>query len=224
MNGHLTSTSVNLMKTLLKSALAAVACAAMLPMGSAMAAPTFMLSGPLSVSPGATFNVDLVASGVTDLYAFQFDLIFNPSLFKVNSVVEGAFLASAGPTFFGGGTIDNTGGEVAFTFSTLTSLVTGASGSGVLASFSVEAIGARNNSGAFSLSNVVALDSTLVSIDIVPGSTAVSIPSPGTLALVLTGLAIPICQRRRQAKIDSVGQSHTGQGHSGQGHSVATSM
>ena len=43
------------------------------------------------VSVGRTFSVDVTITGAADLYAFQFDVAFNPALVQVNSVTEGSF-------------------------------------------------------------------------------------------------------------------------------------
>ena len=97
------------MKTLLcrlKTCLAAAALAAM-PLQAAIAAPTFAVAAPDSVAPGASFPVQVSALDITDLYAFQFDLTFDPALFAASGAAEGPFLAGAGTTLFDGGAIDN---------------------------------------------------------------------------------------------------------------------
>ena len=61
---------------------------------------------PLSsgVSLGSNFTLDINIANVTDLYAFQFDIGFGPSVLQATSVVEGSFLPSGGFTFFIPGT------------------------------------------------------------------------------------------------------------------------
>ena len=81
--------------------------------------PTFaatVLVDPTSfnISPGQKFSLDVDVSNITDLYAFQFDLGFDPGLLSALSVTEGTFLPSGGSTFFLPGTIDNVGGTVTF--------------------------------------------------------------------------------------------------------------
>src|SRR5262245_39860176 len=61
-----------------------------------------------SVNEGDSFIVNANVTGVTDLYAWQFDLAFTPDLIGVSGdASEGAFLASAGSTFFIPGSNDN---------------------------------------------------------------------------------------------------------------------
>src|SRR5690349_16751681 len=64
---------------------------------------------------GDTFTVDVNVSGVADLYAFQFDLTFDPTLLFAVLVTEGGFLPGGGTTFFIPGTIDNVGGDITAT-------------------------------------------------------------------------------------------------------------
>src|SRR5438552_3229417 len=54
-----------------------------------------------------------------DVYAFQFDLAYNPSVIQLADVVEGPFLPMGGTTFFLPGTIDNTAGTVTSVADTL---------------------------------------------------------------------------------------------------------
>src|ERR1700733_5332824 len=53
---------------------------------------------PVDASQGQTFTVDIDITNVTDLYAYQFDLEFDPSIVSAISVVEGQFLPSGGST------------------------------------------------------------------------------------------------------------------------------
>ncbi len=70
---------------------------------------------------------------VSDLYAFQFDLAFDPTILELQSISEGTFLPGAGSTNFFPGTIDNTGGTATATADSLVGAIPGASGSGTLA-------------------------------------------------------------------------------------------
>src|SRR6185295_11006429 len=105
------------------------------------------MSVNVSASPaaiGVTFDAKIDIAGVADLYAFEFDLAFNPTVVRAVSVSEGPFLSNAGVTLFLPGTIDNLAGTVAFTSSTLIGAIPGATGSGTLAAlrFSTLAPGA----------------------------------------------------------------------------------
>src|ERR1700738_335986 len=53
-----------------------------------------------AVQPGQSFSLDVVISNVADLYAFQFDLAFDPFVLSATGVTEGPFLPSGGITAF----------------------------------------------------------------------------------------------------------------------------
>ena len=116
-------------------------------------------AGSASVSAGQTFDVPVSVSQVSDLFAFQFDLSFDPTILELQSISEGSFVPSAGATFFLPGTIDNTAGTATFTADSLVGAVPGASGNGELAAFSFKALAAGTS--ALTLSNVALLDSAL---------------------------------------------------------------
>src|SRR5262245_25360222 len=85
-----------------------------------------------TVTLGQTFTLDIAAT-VTDLYAFQFDLGYDPTVLSANSIVEGSLLPSGGSTFYIPGFIDNVGGTISGTADSLISAVPGVTGTGVLA-------------------------------------------------------------------------------------------
>ena len=109
-------------------------CAAALLGGALAALPAsaavVSLSGPSNVGTGSTFQIDVNATGFTDLYAYQFDISFDRALFGATGVTEGDFLAGVGSTFFDGGVIDDVGGTISFVFDSLIGPGPGASGSG----------------------------------------------------------------------------------------------
>ncbi|MBQ1765987.1 MAG: PEP-CTERM sorting domain-containing protein [Aquincola sp.] len=184
----------------LRAALAGLTlCAALAP---ATAATTLSITGPSSVALGSSFTLQVAATDVADLYAYQFDITFNPAAFQVGGVSEGAFLSTGGSTDFLGGMVDNSAGTVSFTLGTLIGLgVPGVNGSGVLASFSVTSIGSAPGVGTFGLANVTLLDST--GADISAGAMALNVsavPEPATWGLLLAGGALVAgVARRRQA-------------------------
>jgi len=160
----------------------------------AMAAPaaaqtvSFTTSGP--GLQGQPLGLDVRITGVVDLYAFQFSLSFNPSVLQAVGVTEGPFLPTAGGTFFGPGTINNTTGIVSFAFDSLVGTIPGANGSGILAHIDFTTPGAGTSPITFS--NVVLLNSALVDIPatITGGSISVSpIPEPAAALLLAAGLA-----------------------------------
>lgn len=146
-----------------------------------------------TVDVGQVFSLDIVVTGAVDLYAFQFDLGFNPTVIAGTSVSEGPFLATGGPTFFIAGSIDNAGGLISFTASTLLSAVPGVIGSGILAT--IQFSGLAPGVSPVNLFGVTLLDSTFAGIDVtnVGGtvtavSAAASVPEPATLALLAGGM------------------------------------
>jgi adhesin HecA-like repeat protein len=116
----------------------------------------------LTVSSGATFNVDVNVSNVTDLYGYEFDVTFTPTVLSAVASSEGSFLTAGGSTFFIPGTIDNSGGTVAATADTLLTAISGVSGSGTLATLTFDAIG--GGTSPLTIQNVQLLNSNLNSI------------------------------------------------------------
>ncbi len=52
----------------------------------------------LTVQPGAPFSLSIGISGVDDLFAFSFDVLFDPAVLALDSVEEGNFLVRGGTT------------------------------------------------------------------------------------------------------------------------------
>ena len=112
-----------------------------------------------TASTGSVVTVDVAISNVSDLYAYQFDLGFNPSVLQAVSSSEGPFLAGGGSTFFIPGTSDNLAGTVLATADTLLSATNGVNGSGELAVFTFDAVGAGIST--LSIQNETLLNSSL---------------------------------------------------------------
>jgi hypothetical protein len=158
-----------------------------------LAAPVLTTSAPSSITAGNTFNVGVSISGVTDLYGFQFDLAYDPTLLSATGISEQSFLSTAGSTLFMPGTIDNVAGNVLGTAVTLFDLIPGASGSGMLIEFSFLAL--ADGISPLTLANVLLVDSNnnLIS-DFTVSSTSLTInsttiPEPSTISLLLIALA-----------------------------------
>ena len=159
----------------------------------------------LSVTQSQAFSLDVAITDVVDLYAYQFDVSFDPALMQASDITEGAFLSGGGATNFFAGLIDNTAGTIMFTADTLQGFVSGVTGSGILASINFNALDL--GSSAIALSNVQLLDSNLDDISasitsIGDGSITVSqqVPEIGILWLVASGLPLFLgfagrCQR-----------------------------
>jgi hypothetical protein len=156
------------------------------------------LAGVISIQPatnnpgiGQTFSLDVTINGAADLYAYQFDIGFNSSVLSANSVSEGTFLSAIGSTALFPGFIDNVGGTISFIADSLTGPISGASGSGTLATISFTSIGAGVSPvGVF---NVTALDSfgEGIAVDTAGATVTVSaggsVPEPSPAVFVFAG-------------------------------------
>ncbi len=163
-----------------------------------------------TVGVGNTFSLNVDIADVTDLYAFQFDVGFDPTLLAATSESEGPFLSSAGTTIFFPGTIDNVGGAISGTGDVLSGAISGASTSGtpgLLATLQFTAL--AEGTSAISLSNIVLLDSSLndISFTSMDGSVTVvpvgAVPEPRLILVLFAGFLILLAfhVRRRRAAV-----------------------
>jgi len=147
------------------------------------------------VAVGDTFVLDINVStpDVDDaVFAFQFDLLFDPALLQAVGATEGSFLNGGGATFFVEGVADNTAGQFLNTANTLLTAINGVAGDGTLASVTFHATGAGVS--AITIANLILLDSTLLSMG--PRATggsvtivsAAPVPEPASAALMGIGL------------------------------------
>ncbi|PWF45005.1 cohesin domain-containing protein [Massilia glaciei] len=145
-------------------------------------------SNPVAV--GDTIEVFVLVANANDLFGFQFDFVFDPTVFSAQSVTQGSFLPNHGNTFFIPGTIDNDEGVVGFNVATLLGQGKGAKGDGILLAFSFTAISA--GTGTFSILAPVLLNSAL---NVLPFTTTTAmatvspVPEPSAYLLLLIGLA-----------------------------------
>jgi general secretion pathway protein D len=151
------------------------------------------VSSPATVSQGASFAVDVNIAGVTDLFAYQLDLNFNPSILQATgTITEGSFFQSGGG--FVPGTIDNSLGSIASNANTLLGPGPGLDGGGTLIEFQFLAV-AAGTSG-LDLANIILLDSNLDNIDftsthgsvVVTGSGPTPTPEASTVLLLAVGM------------------------------------
>jgi general secretion pathway protein D len=127
-------------------------------------------------------------SDVQSLYAYQFDVSFDPGVLHLESISEGDFLRGNGSssTLFVPGTIDNIAGRATLTAGTLVGALPGVSGTGVLAQLQFDRL--SSGPSPLVLSNVVLLDSELNEIVAMINNGLVSapVPEPGTLSLMIS--------------------------------------
>ncbi|HWX79440.1 MAG TPA: cohesin domain-containing protein [Steroidobacteraceae bacterium] len=181
----------------------AVCAAASVFVGSLANAQAVISIDPTTqtASTGNVVTVDVGISNVSDLYGYQFDLAFNPSILQAVSSSEGPFLATGGSTFFIPGTNDNLGGTVFATANTLLTAVSGVNGSGELAVFTFDAIGAGTST--LAIQNETLLNSSINVISDLTKTGFVTVSSPtvaapeidpastmSALTLLMGGLAV----------------------------------
>ncbi len=155
------------------------------------------------VTAGQTSSLGVTISDAEDVFAFQFDIGFDPTIIQFSGISEGLFLATSGPTFFIEGVIDNSVGAISFTANTLLGGGAGVDGAGGLATMTFKALAV--GSSALSLFNVVLLDSSLSSLDfsIAQGSVDVAArpaPEPGVLLLLGTSALAAFARARRRTR------------------------
>lgn len=173
---------------------------------NALAAPIALTpAAPPLANIGDTITFDLRVTGVTDLYAFNFSLAFDPTVVNLSGLTEGPALGTAGTTFFVAGAFDNVSGLLDLSGDTLIGAISGFSGDGVLATITFNAVG--GGVSAISLNDVLLLDSAFAMIDSTSSSATVqvaggvTVPEPATYALVMSALAAMSLARRKPASV-----------------------
>ncbi len=67
---------------------------------------------PATIHRDETFTLDIHARNVSDLMGYQFDIVFDPNILEAVDVTEGGFLKTGAATFFQGGSINNSSGQI----------------------------------------------------------------------------------------------------------------
>src|ERR1035437_3897701 len=154
-------------------------------------------AGTLSVSPavnqvavGQVFSLNVVINSVADLYAYQFDLAFNPALLNASAITEGAFLGSGGPTFFLAGAIDNVNGLISSTADSLEGPLSGVTGSGVLTSVTFTALAPGSTSVSIFNTFLIDSQSNFIFADTGDGTVDVVTPEPAAGEMVFLAFAV----------------------------------
>jgi hypothetical protein len=149
-------------------------------------------SGPSSVSLGDSFTINASVSQAADLYGFQFDLGFDPTILQATGFREGTFLTSLGSTFFFNNGIDNTAGSVASNVDTMVGAPSGGDGGGTLMTFDFMAIGSGTSE--ITISNALLSDSnggplqfSLENGSVDVAGVVVPTPEPSALSMFLSG-------------------------------------
>ncbi len=171
--------------------------AALLLVGWVKADTLSIVSTNSSVSINQMVNLDVSIQSPYNLFAYQFDLSFDPTILQVLSISEGNYLQLGGPTLFFPGQVDNVGGGVTFIADSLEGLA-GVSGSGTLVGLSFEAIAPGVSS--IDLQNIVLLDDTLsgIGFDLSNGTVSVApVPEPSPASLLGLGLVCILLGRLR---------------------------
>lgn len=145
-------------------------------------------ASPTTPVPGGQVTVNVNISGISDLFAYQFALEFNPSFLQGVSGVQGPFLPAVGSTTFGASVVSSP--TAYFVYGSLFGTGPGASGSGVLATLTFNVLG--NQYGSFAVSDVLFLNSSLQPITVVP--------EPSAALLLAAGLAGVGALRLRKAR------------------------
>lgn len=171
----------------------------------AWAAPILSFSTGPAAQVGSTVTYNIAIDDIADLYSYQFSINYDARYLRALNVTEGAFLGTAGSTVSGVLGMDT--GLIDFVYGSLLGPIPGASGSGLLASITFEAIGAGTS--ALSFADAIFLDS--VGDDIAgltplsgqgvvladPGG-PVDVPEPASILLFGAGLAGAAALRRRR--------------------------
>ena len=156
---------------------------------------------------GDLVTVDLNIEDVTDLYAFQLTIDFDPAVLQSTTTTEGPFLLPGGGTLFIPGAVDNVAGSISFLANTLLGPGPGVSGSGTLAHLGFTAFGPGTSPVAITfnvLNGDALLDSALAEItaETIGASVDVTtpVPEPASFFLVISGFsALAWAKKKRKA-------------------------
>lgn len=172
--------------------------AALTAVGAAPAlAATFSAVPSAPLAMGGTVVIDFRVADIADLYAYQYSFRFDPTVLQVTGYGNGGFLESDGNGIIAGGVTDNAAGMVSFTYGTRVGAVSGVTGSGILARYMFNVVGA--GSSTLDFSDMVFLDSNLNDLAVQYGPQVLAaVPEPSAYLTFGAGLAMLAALRRRQ--------------------------
>jgi hypothetical protein len=150
----------------------------LLGLSNSVLAASLSFEPSITTTPGGDFSINLVGQELSDIYAYQFSISYNPEILKAIGVTEGSFLSTGGNTFFIPGTIDNTTGVISFTGNTLIGNIPGVNGSGALATLKFEGI--LPGISTLFLKDTLFLNSTLSDVSVVANNGSVTVSSTPT--------------------------------------------
>lgn len=182
--------------------LAAVAAFCMPVFGDALGPVVTFTPGAQTVTVGSTVPVDVTTQNVEDLYGFQFDVSFDPSVLSAVSVTQGTSLPADSSVFWVLGGIDNTAGTISGIYGSEWGATPGLT-DGSLATVVFQALAPGTSQ--LTLLNVELYDSNLnpIANTIAGGSITVNqaqsgVPEPGTAMLLGGSLLILSTGLRRK--------------------------
>jgi hypothetical protein len=148
------------------------------------------------VQVGDTFTLNVDIASISDLYGYQFDIVYDPTILAADAVTAGSFFDPTMSIFFPG-TIDNTLGTISFVYNSLIG-DTSMSGDGTLAMLTFTAIGLTTTDPTLiTIANVMlspftldpnAFPEPITDFTVASGSVS-TVPEPSSLALVGLGVA-----------------------------------
>jgi hypothetical protein len=174
--------------------------------GTASATSISVAPADSTVNVGDSFSIDILINDVINLWDYQFDLFFDPTIVRADSVSDGGFLTSGGGTSLF--TDLGESNPLSLVFDNVTGMITlvdvllgpappatGATGSGILASIQFTAL--ATGVSPFRLDGLFLDDPDANAIDatVVNGSVT-SVPEPGTLLLIASGVIAAASRRR----------------------------
>jgi general secretion pathway protein D len=170
--------------------------------GCVSAGATVIAVAPPSgnVSVGDVFTTSVNVDNISDLYAFQFDLTFDPSMISAISVLNGLFLSSPADGTFIPGAIDKSSGLVSATADFILGPGPGVTGDGTLAIFQFTALKVGMSLISVPSASVILLDSNLNDIPFTTsdGSVVVNpatgVPEPSTTFLTAFVLSLGVAR------------------------------